>query len=249
MLCSAEVTCNQHSVINGPVICTWLLNKQKSHSPPQSLESYPTEWHFEHHQWYNWLILGPERQKSLSEESLISFLWAKHYYSLNHAVQWIIITAQFNWTYCCRGCQPVFSIDLFMSYKRKILRKTYHHSFVLVCVYRPLSIEDYYDLKLVALVWKTNESKSQAQCSAIKMRQCMMSKHFNYCVEYKTKGNSSDAYPACTLLVDLDKSVCQRRENSLYTQNKGEWLFWVPKKQLLYWKWHESGLRKTSENH
>lgn len=143
-LCSAEVTCNQQPVINDPVICTWLLNKQKSHGPPQSLESYPTEWHFQHHQWYNWLILEPERQKTPSEESLISFLWAKHYYSLNHTVQWIIITDQLNWTLCCRACKLVSSADWFMSCESKILRKTYDHSFVLVCVYRPLSIEDYY---------------------------------------------------------------------------------------------------------
>lgn len=70
-------------------------------APPQSLESYPTEWHFQHHQRYNWLILGPGRQKTPSKGSLISFLWAKHWYSLNHAVQWIIITAQLNWTHCC----------------------------------------------------------------------------------------------------------------------------------------------------
>lgn len=40
---------------------SWL--KQKLHFPPQSLESYPTEWHFEPHQRYNWLILGPERHR------------------------------------------------------------------------------------------------------------------------------------------------------------------------------------------
>lgn len=128
MLCSAEVTCNQLPIINGPVICTWLLNKQKSHaptffSPPQSLESYPTEWHFQNHQWYNWLILGPERQITPSEESLISFLWAKHYYSLNPAVRWIIITAQLNWTHCCRASEPVLSADWFVSCESKILRK------------------------------------------------------------------------------------------------------------------------------
>lgn len=143
-LCSAEVTCNQLPIINGPVICTWLLNKQKSHCPPQSLESYPTEWHFQHHQWYNRLILGPKRQKTPSEESLISFLWAKHCYSLNHAVQWIIITAQLNCTHCCRACKPVLSADWFMSCESKILKKTYHHSFVLVSVYGPFSIDDYY---------------------------------------------------------------------------------------------------------
>lgn len=150
--------------------------------PSHTLESYPTEWHFHHHQRYNWLILGPEEQRTPSSESLISFLWAKYCNYLNYSIQWIIITVQLNWTHCFQAGNPVLSADWFMSYESKILKKTYHHSFVWASVYKPLSIFDnYIQRSLISSFcvedkWKNN---SQAQTSKNKMRKCLMSKHFN----------------------------------------------------------------------
>lgn len=46
----------------------------------------------------------------------------------------------------------------------------------------------------MAFVWKTNEKQkaSAVQCSEIKMRKPLMSKHFNYGVKYKMKGNITE---------------------------------------------------------
>lgn len=79
-----------------------------------------------------------------------------------------------------------------MSCESKTLKKTYHHSFVLVSVYGPFSIDDYYIRRslisgfCVEDKWK---NKRRAQHGEIKMRKRLMSKHFNYGVKYKMKGN------------------------------------------------------------
>lgn len=160
--------------------------------PPQSLESYPTERHFQRHQRHNWLILGPERQSAPLEESLISSLRPKQSYSPIHAVQWLIITAQLNWTHCWRACKPALYADWFMSCESETLRKTYHHSFVLVSVYRPLCIDDYcIRTSLISgfCVEDKWKNKRKEEHSEIRWRKRLMSKHFNYRVKYEMKGN------------------------------------------------------------
>lgn len=83
-------------------------------------------------------FLDPRGRKLPRRKAWSASFWAKHCYSLNHAVQWIIITAQLNWTHCSPACKSVLSADWFMSCESKMLKKPYHHSFALVSVYRPL---------------------------------------------------------------------------------------------------------------
>lgn len=133
--------------------------------------------------------------KTPSEGSLISFPQAKQCPSLNQAVQWIIITARLNWTHCCRAGKPVLSADWFMSCESKILQKTYHHSFVLLSVYRPLSIDDYYiERSLISGFcvqdkWKTKGRRCAARS---KRESAWWVNIFNYGVRYKMKGNISE---------------------------------------------------------
>lgn len=141
--------------------------------------------------WF-WDLSG---RKTPSEGSLISFPQAKQCPSLNQAVQWIIITARLNWTHCCRAGKPVLSADWFMSCESKILQKTYHHSFVLLSVYRPLSIDDYYiERSLISGFcvqdkWKTKGRRCAARS---KRESAWWVNIFNYGVRYKMKGNISE---------------------------------------------------------
>lgn len=172
------MTRNQPPIINGPVICTWLMNKQKSHFPPQSLESYPTESHFQRHQWHNRLIFGSlATERSSRKESLISILGPERCHSSIHAVQRLIITAQLNWAHCCRVCKPALYADCFMSFESKILKKTYHHSFVLLSVYRLACIDDYY-IRRSLISGFCVEDKWKTKGNGVKMRKRLMSKHF-----------------------------------------------------------------------
>lgn len=148
------VTCNQLPIISTLVSApgSWINRGGGNATPPthpQSLESYPAEWHFHHHhQWYNRLILGPRGEES-------SLRWkldqsppppgAKHrcLWGGGGWVQWIIITAQLIGFIVSRKASPVCLLtDLCHVRTGCSEKQTYHHSIVHGSVCRTLSIDD-----------------------------------------------------------------------------------------------------------
>lgn len=140
MLCSAEVTCNQLLIITALLSAPGSWKKLKWNAPLNHLkvtplsatsiiisDTMPDSWTREAEK------LPPERAWSVSFELNSTIL----HNSLNHNRS----SAQFDSLFLCR--RACLSVDWFVSCESKILKKTYHHSFVWTVVYRPLAIDDY----------------------------------------------------------------------------------------------------------
>lgn len=190
------VTCNQLPIISALVSAPGsLLNRKKKNATPpthpQSLESYPAEWHFHHHhQWYNGLILGPRGEENSLRWKLDQFPPGLNITvseagrgegrgggSMNHN------HSSAHWNHCFEKGQPVLSADWFVSCESRMLQKqAYHHSIVHGSVCRALSIDDcYIERSLISGFCGGDkwENKREAQWGEGKMRKRSTSKHFN----------------------------------------------------------------------